>query len=396
MRPALALALVALWAAAARAKVMPLERLPDEKWIALAPLLAQADVALVESTPSGAMKQVTLALYVAAPPAVVHDVVARPWLYRDVIPNLSRCDWEPRGADGGLSSWKIDLPISSFQMTNLFTFEPGAAGAVRVTSPDEHDDATFRWEFLPAPGGGTVLVQYGYSDVKHASAVVRAFIARMPVMEHGLALSGQLLLAANMRTAAEKRVARGSVTPPAADKRDAASYEFLLPRGQVVLLRTRKDGKLGDVSVIDRVYAPLQRVGEILARPVEWCRFVPAVEECHDRGRGPGTIGWVADWSLPLQTWTTGWVMRMTERSYEAAGVSGDLEGAHFRFDLTPRAAGETEVVYRANLALAHASVIARKLFQYEPWIEHGLNVAFSLVYLRAVRGRAEGWLAAK
>jgi hypothetical protein len=334
-------------------------------------------------------------LYVAAPPPIVHDVVAQPWEYKHVIPNMSKSTWEPRADGGGTSAWKIDLPISSFEMVNAFKFEPGPAGAVVVTSPDERDDATFRWEFLPASGGGTVLVQYGYSDVKHSNALVRSFLKRMPVTEHGLALAGQLLLAVNMRAAAEKRAQPGSVTPPDPKAR-GPGFEFMLERGQVVVLRSLADGRLGDVSLLDRVFAPLQRVGEILSRPGEWGRFIPGVEECRERGHGPGTVDWVADFALPLQTWTTGWVMRFTERTYEGVGVSGDLAGAHFQWDLTARGAGETLVVYRVNMSLGRSSLLARKMIQFEPSLEHGLNVAFSLVYLRAIRGKAEGWLIGK
>src|SRR5439155_26601791 len=139
---------------------------------------------------------------------------ARPGDYKNVIPNVTRSTWEPRADGSGVSAWKIELPISSFEMVNAFTFDPGPTGAVNVTSPDPLDDATIRWEFLPAAGGGTVLVQYGYSDVKHSNALVRSFLKRMPVTEHGLALAAQLLLATNMRAAAVKRAAPGSVAPP--------------------------------------------------------------------------------------------------------------------------------------------------------------------------------------
>ncbi|HZS42097.1 MAG TPA: hypothetical protein VFF06_34950 [Polyangia bacterium] len=388
---ALAFAASFFVAAIAHAKVMPLERLPDDKLIALAPLLKHGDVALIESTPAGAMKQVTLMMYVAAPPEIMHDVIAHPGEYKHVIPNVTRSTWEPSGADTGVSAWKIELPVSSFEMVNAFKFEPGPTGAVFVTSPDPLDDATIRWEFLPASGGGTVLVQYGYSDVKHSNALVRSFLKRMPVTEHGLALAAQLLLATNMRAAAEKRARPGTITPPDAKAR-GPGFDFLLARGQVAVLRSLESGRLGDVSLLDRMYAPVSRIGELLSRPAEWGRFVPGVEESRERARGPGTVEWVADFAVPLMTWSTGWAMRYAERTYEGVGVSGDLAGAHFQWDLTPRGAGETLVVYRVNMSLAHSSLLARKMFQYEPSLEHGLNVAFSLVYLRAIRGKAEGW----
>ena len=49
----------------------PLAVLPADKLLALAPTVARGDMALVESNPDGTMKQVTLLLFVAAPPEVV-------------------------------------------------------------------------------------------------------------------------------------------------------------------------------------------------------------------------------------------------------------------------------------------------------------------------------------
>jgi len=84
--------------------------------------------------------------------------------------------------------------------------------------------------------------------------------------------------------------------------------------------------------------------------------------------------------------------MRTSERAFDAAATDGDLRGARFRCDLTSRGPSETLVVYRVAQRLTQSSAIFRKLVEYEPSLEHGLNVAFSLVYLRAVRAKAEGW----
>jgi hypothetical protein len=78
--------------------------------------------------------------------------------------------------------------------------------------------------------------------------------------------------------------------------------------------------------------------------------------------------------------------------SFEGIGTEGDFHGARFRWDVLAEKERQTLLVHRLFLPLAQASVIVRKLFYYQPCLEHGLNVTFGLVFLRAVRGQAEGW----
>jgi hypothetical protein len=364
-----------------------LTRLPDDKVAGLAPMLKHGDIALVESRADGTLKQVTMMLFVRASPEIVRDLVTRPGEFKKFVPHVSKSTWEPRPG-GGLSTWRLDLPLSSFEETNEYSFQPGL-GPVIVTSPDEDDAMSLRWEFLPS-GGGTLLVLYGFCDIRHSNAMVRTLLKRMPVMEHGLALATEFMLAANMRLEAERRAAATGAAAVPADVK-SAGFGFLLERGQVVVLRSA-GGRLGDVSLLDRVFAPAAKIAQLITRPGEWSRFIPGVEESREHARGAGTVEYSADFAVPTMTWTGRWAMRFGERTVEGAGVGGDLEGTHFQWDLTARGAGETLVVYRVNMSLARHSQIARTLFEYQPSLEHGINTAVALVYLRAIRGRAEGW----
>src|SRR5437879_3299477 len=213
---------------------MPLEKLPTDKLIGLTPLLQHGDVALIESNPDGRLKQVTLILFVAAPAATVHDLLAHPGDFKKFVPNITKSTWEPL-PEGGVSTWKLDLPVSSFEQTNIYHFDPGPTGGVDMKCPTEEEDATYRWELWPVPAG-TVLVQYGYTDVKHSNALVRRFVKKMPVTEHGLALAAQLLLAANMKREAEKRTPPGTLPPVDANAK-SSGFGFLLDRGQVAVMR---------------------------------------------------------------------------------------------------------------------------------------------------------------
>jgi hypothetical protein len=357
--------------------------LPEDQLARLGVLAARGDVALIESAPDGTMKQVTLFLYVASPPAVVYDVVAHPAEYVHFVPGLSRSTFVERPGVGWVHSWKIDLPVSSFWGEEVYRFEPGPTGAIETRSLDA-GNAAYRWEVHPA-GPGTLLVMYGYTDVLHSNRFVHAFVRRQATLEHGLALAAQLMLAAPLRTEAERRAA---ATVPRALARDGGGggLDALLGRGQVAILHA------GEVSLIDRFYAPEPKVLEAIGKPGEYARFVPGVDEAHELSRGPDGVTYTLEMSLPIVSWSTRYVMRLFHHGADGAGVEGDLTGARFRWDLTPRGPAETEVVYRARQPLGRGSLLVRKLLQLNPTLDHGLNVAFALVTLRAMRGRAEGW----
>ncbi|MCA1663274.1 MAG: hypothetical protein LC659_03230, partial [Myxococcales bacterium] len=157
-----------------------------------------------------------------------------------------------------------------------------------------------------------------------------------------------------------------------------------LARGQVAVMRA------DEVSVLDRVYASEDKVQEAIAKAAEYETFVPGVDKSYRRDEGGGVY---VEMSLPIATWASTWMMRRTSaHAIDAAAVDGDLRGARVRWDLSPTTAGETLLVYRARQALEQSSVVLRKLFAFQPSLRLGINVALGLVWVRAMRGRAEGW----
>ncbi len=338
----------------------------------LAPLAAMADLACIESNADGTMKQVTVLAWVPAPPAVMRDVIVQSEKYREFIPNLSRSTREPLSDGRWKSAWRIELPVSSFEGTNTYWLDGDA-----ILMQGNDDDARYRYELLPV-GDGTLLVQYGYTDVKHSNAFVRSFLKRQPMMEHGLALSAQMMFVTAMRAEAIRRagaphIAAPSTRPP--------SFAPLLARGQVAIIRN------GEVSVLDRIYAAEAKVADAIARAAEYAAFVPGVDKSYHHDDG-----FTIEMSLPIVTWSSTWMVKSAPHAIDEAAVDGDLRGARIRWDLSTTNARETLAVYRARQTLEASSLILRKLFGFQPSLREGINVALGLVWVRAIRGRAEGW----
>ena len=242
------------------------------------------------------------------------------------------------------------------------------------------DAARYRYEVLPV-GQGTLLVQYGYTDVKHSNAFVRSFMRRQPMMEHGLALAAQMMFVTAMRDEAIRRAGAPRVAPPTTQ--EPPSFAPLLARGQVAVMRRGRRSERARAHLRRRA---ARRGGDRARRRV---RVVRAGRRQELRARGDGVY---LEMSLPIVTWASTWAMRPAEHAVDGAALDGDLRGAHFRWDLSARTPKETLAVYRVRQELEAGSVLLRKLFAFQPSLRQGINVALALVWMRAIRGRAEGW----
>jgi hypothetical protein len=182
-----------------------------------------------------------------------------------------------------------------------------------------------------------------------------------------------------VRRAGAPKMAAPSTRAPS----PSPSFAPLLARGQVAVMRA------DEVSVLDRVYASEQKVQEAIEKGAEYEKFVPGIDKSYRREEGGGVY---VEMSLPIVTWASTWMMRSVRHAVDAAAVDGDLRGARVRWDLSATTPAETLVVYRARQNLEQSSVLLRKLFAFQPSLRLGINVALGLVWVRAMRARAEGW----
>jgi hypothetical protein len=385
-----ALLVFAALAGAARAAPVPLETLPPDRLKALAPLLANTDLALIESKPNGRMRQVTILTLVAAPPELVREVVATPEKYPEFVRNLKRAH-VIRYPEGLFDvDFAVDYRITSFESINRFRTNPD--GSIDEWGMGTVDDNTFRWEFVPAPGG-TVVAYYGYTDIAHTNTYIRSITDRIPSMEHGLAVSAQLVFPRSVKRRAEGLAKPGSFTP--VDKNaKAPGFDFLLKRGRVALIRSAPNGRLSDISIVDRAQVGPEKIRAALRATSAYSTFIEGVRESRELSRTDTDIVYETVAEAPIFSWVTRF--RLHDDGHyviEVLGVEGDLKDAHYRFDLTPVDGGAaTTLVFRSRQNLGAASpLLFGTLFRIEPLFEHGLAVAMGLVQVVAFRGRAEG-----
>ena len=376
-----------------------LVELPREQLVTLAPLLRGGDFALLESDARGWEKQITTLTLVKAPPEVVREVVIHPEKYQDFTRNMAGRSVK-HNADGSFDhTWKLSYSVASFQGVNRYVLlakkSGEAAGAVEMFDPT--GGSTYRWEFLPAAtGGGTIVVVYGYTDVRHSGGIIDKLLSRAETLEHGLALITQMSLHRAMSAEAERKHAAFPPYVSAPTGTPATSYRFMLDRGLLAILRHQGD-HLVDFSLIERSTAPAASLVDELAHPERWT-YVPSLSHLSQKDAKDGMSVVELEQSLPLMSWTTRWGVKPSQGGVDLFGLDGDLRGSRLRFDLRPdRHAGreDQQIILRAQLGYDRASIVMRELFKIEPLFEDGVNVGLTFVILRAVKDTVESRTAA-
>lgn len=376
--------------------------LPAGQLRGLAPLLRSTDLVLVESQPTGELRQLTVVTLVAAPPELVRDVVLSVERYSEFVRNLSSSQ-VTRNPDGSFDhSYEFSYTLFSFGGRVRYLALPRVAGdrgahgdapPVEIFDPDPARNRRYRFEFY-ASGGATVLVVYGYNSLQRSIDLVTKILHRVPSLEHGLALMTQMAFTLSMRARAEGLAGpAGVVMPPAG----GASYDFLLERGVVALFRSR-GGQLAEMTLIDRSVASPAGLIETAREASRYSEFVPTISSSSEMPPIDGVPTVSLQLSLPLVSFETRYGIRATPSSVDMLGYDGDLRGSRQRWDVVPiqgrGMTAQTRLVLRTQQSLDRVSLALRQLYKLEPLFEHGVTLGLQLVLLRSVKTQAERTLA--
>ena len=365
---------------------LPLSPLAPEQLAALAPVLVDRDLVLLEPDSHGALKQLLAMTLVAASPELVRDVVVHPERYADFVRNMkrSRVAVEPGGTLW--HEYAISYRVYSVDGHHRYVFLPkgpnDAVAPVEMYDPDADGTRHYRWEFLPA-GGGTLLALYGCMRITR-DRFSSPYLERAPTLESGFALIPHLTLLYSMKSRAEQ-LSGGHVALPAPKKVD---WEFLLERGTVAILLS-SGGRLREVNLVEHSTATAEALFAVASAPSRWAEFVPTMKRSTMVGAGDSRAVEIEQ-SLPLMNWTTRWAFRLDRSSVDLMALEGDLRHGHLHWDVGQDRAGHALVVLRAMADFQNGSLLLREVYKLEPYLEFGFDVAMNQMLLRSVRYRAE------
>lgn len=388
-------ALLPSFAHAGPRNAAPLATWPADQVRALASLLRSSDITVIESEPSGQMKQISIFSLVAAPPATVRSTLLDAARYVDFVRNFKVSRVSPR-TDGSFDHYyELSYGLFSVDGTNRYISLPadgtGDAAPVEMIDTDEGPGGTrhYRWEFYSA-GGATVVAMYGFTNVRNSGGVVAKLFQRVPQLEHGMALVSQMTLVLSIKQRAEQLQAAAPPLPPAG----STNYGFLLERGVVVLLRTQ-GGRLSELSMIDRSAAPPAILCDVVKQVGGWSGFMPTISRSSQNpDSGDGMIEYDLEQALPLLSFRTSYGARALATpaggTFDMIGIAGDLKGSRMRWDVTAGHGAPSQVVLRSSQQFDRGSIVMRQIYKTEPLFEYGVNVGLQLVLLRGVKQRAE------
>ncbi|MCU1279849.1 MAG: hypothetical protein JWM53_3395 [bacterium] len=394
MRTLYAICALGLVAGVAEAKPQPwpLTTLPADKLLTLVPSLRDQDLALIESDARGKLKQITAVTLVAAPPATVRDIVGHPERYGQFVHNMSRSDVRHEPGGTLVHEYKLDYTVASVDGRHRYVFLPPvpgqAAAPIDVYDPDDNGTRHYRWEFYAPPGGGTLVVEYGYSQIP-GDGIYQKLMKRAQTLEYGLALIPQITLLLAVKQRAEQMSAG---LPPPSTAGAQPNLGFLLERGTLALFR-RSGSRVSEVNLVDRTRARPEMLVRVTANTSQWTKFVPTISRSTPLGQRQGLPATEIEQSLPLMSWTTTWGVFASGNAVDMFGLDGDLTRARMRWDMRPLTnAGDmqSEIVLRAVVDYDHGSVVVRELYKLEPLFQYGIDVGMQLVILRGIKQQAE------
>ncbi len=373
--------------AAARPTLRPF---PAEVLRLYATVVNQGEIAVIETEASGRARQITLFGYAAAPPTLVYGLVADPLLYPRYVRNLTRSDVEKQADGSLLNRWTLTFPIGTFAGTDEVRLVPPGEGgvtfAVEMRSLGEGKEGIQRWEFLPVPGGGTLVVNYGYYDPLD-NRILRMMVGQDPALDAGFNLAGGLAVLRNLlaEAARESRQAGTAPAPVFAPAGTMPDFGPLLGRGTVAMVRSGADGSFKNVSVVERVAAPAQRMESLLRDPEKWPSFMHTVQRVVVMERNPGGLEYDMTVSGMLVDVTTTFRMLFVPSGVDTLAISGAVKGARFRWDLREDGPQRSVVVWRGNLHMADSSRLLRTMLRIEPSFEHSANITIGLISVRSL-----------
>lgn len=177
-------------------------------------------------------------------------------------------------------------------------------------------------------------------------------------------------------------------------RQEVTSLLPLLKRGEISLVRSRRDGRLKQVTVVGLVQAPPAKVWAVITDYAHYTRFMPSVEECEVTRRERNDV--VVSYELEVPGVNMEYRLRHRHTPQSRIDIwleddDGDIQTGGWRWELWPHAGGsQTILLYHLYTDVRESSWILRQALETQPAMEHGLNVATGLVTVRAIKKQAE------
>jgi hypothetical protein len=360
--------------------------------------LGDADLVLMNDPAGARPVRVLLATRVSAPVEKVRQVIGDPAAFGKAMPSFRRVDVVSRRQRAPDETefevaWELEVPLRNLE------------GKLRLRVQESGVDLTLvEGDFAPGlfhlsarkeKDGGkdqSVLTIEGFANVRDANWATRQIAQRSAIAEPAITVAAVYVMLKSLARLAEgasparPSVAMAAPEPSSLNGAEVANAANVYAKGTRVLVavRSRADGRLARVEAAVHVSAPADKVTRRTMQPKPflsmpgWKKITPTSgnpEECRD----PAALCWQVDTNLPVFSLDGIW--KIWPRPWRARMVAGDSKGAVMAIDVLPsKPSGRATLVLSQHPRLDMAGYVARKLIAAEPFLEHGLALALTLV----------------
>jgi hypothetical protein len=360
--------------------------------------LGDADLVLVNDPTGARPVRVLLATRVAASAEDVSSVLTDPSAYGKAVPSFRRVDVvakherEPGIIDLEVA-WELEVPLRN--LSGKLWLRPQDDGVDLELAEGDFAPGLFHLSARKEKAAGkaeSVLTIEGFANVRDANWATRQIAQRSPIAEPAITVAAVYVLLKSLArlaggmSPARPSAAMGAPEPSSLNGALAGQMANAMAQGKMVLaaVRSRADGRLACVEVAVHVSAPADQVTRRMMQPKPfahmpgWKKITPVSgnpDECKDTA----ALCWKVDTNLPVFSLDGTWKIR--PRPWRARMVAGDSKGAVMGIDVLPaKPSGRSTLVLSQHPRLDMAGYVARKLIAAEPFLEHGLALALTLV----------------
>ena len=363
--------------------------------------LAGADLMFMSNPAGDWPVRVMLASSVSASAEQVEHVIRDPASYATAMPSFKRVqvvsqqEREPGVIDTEVA-WELEIPLRNLK--GKLWLRPQPSGVDLAFSDGDFAPGLLQLRARTDKGNRKqspcLLTVEGSANMRDINWATRKIVARSGLAEPAITAAAVFVMTKALAGLAEGKAAerpKAALLAPQLSTLGGASLGKVFAsternHGVWATIHSRADGRLSDVEVAVAVAAPVDKAQSRALRAATfgtlpgWKKVALVTDtslpdECKDLS----TLCWSVDNNLPVFSLSGTW--KIWPRPWRARMVTGDTRGAVMGLHLQSAASvAESVVVLSRHPRLDKAGFVARKLIDAEPFLEHGLALALTLM----------------
>lgn len=391
----LAVALVLGIPEQARAQSGPKVRPPSRADVAAAKSgLDRGLVYLVETEPSGRLKQVTIFGRVNAPPETTFETLANPDLLLKMQPAMESVDVRAKRGNAITYLWHYGGTLVNVEGLTAMALAPNQAvnwGMTKGFGP-----GNLLWRLYPE-GNQTLVALSMHIDVNRSGHTLIRWVSRSsPFASPMWNLGHGVLCLRGLQQVAATRAGRPGLPPPTGHagsgplrpltKAQVQALRPLYLKGSAGIVEQDAQGRVAQASIIEAVGAPAKQVEAVVSDLARWDANLPEAVEL-ERTDEAGLYH--MEISTPGVSVDTNIQAAKVSGGVDVTSPSGSLRGSLIAFRVYPDGAGSV-LTGSARFRARQGGRILRSMIDSDPYFGHGLNAGVLGVFSRGFKVAAE------